>query len=728
MGKIPVFLAISAFCGALAALMVFPIAASTGALARMGEEVLDEHPAELREAPESLPSVFYAADGTEIARFYAENREPVSIDDISTEMIDAIVSIEDERFYEHGGTDLRAIARAAVNNLATDTRQGGSTISIQYASLLVLNADSLEGRERLVMGGTTTMADRLYEARLAVSLEEHMTKEEILEGYLNIVLFGQQNYGVEAAAQYYWGVSAAELNTQQAALLAGMVQSPNYFDPVTNPEAATSRRNVVLGTMLRNGYISEPEYQEAAAADLDLVDEPQAPGSGCIAADLAPYFCDYVYTLLEQDPALGEDVQERRELIARGGLHVHTTLDAEMQRAAEEEVLATMPVGEPEGVIAAINTLDPRNGDILAMAQSTTYSPEDDGNGATSVNFNVGGVNNGGIGFPGGSTLKPFVAAAWIEEGGSMDDVVDASQTEYEYGEEWEASCRPGGSITLLPDGAGDTRDAWPVGNVAENMEIDMTVDFGLFHSLNTATLATAYEMDLCAITDVTDRLGLVNPDVTIDRGFQVNLNEGIPLDTPSFVLGSQVMHPLTMGSAYIPFARDDGQRCEPRAVESVTDRLGNELVVPEVDCQDALDPEVAAQVNDTLINIAEQQNSVGAGGPPFPMAGKTGTSHTASATWFMGFTEGLVTTSYVGRYQGIEQLYERTIDGVYYEEIYGSTLAAPMWYAYMTRDEVGHAYPHGDFPEASNSPFDDRRTPRYTTAQATGPTLPGDG
>lgn len=341
------------------------------------------------------------------------------------------------------------------------------------------------------------------------------------------------------------------------------------------------------------------------------------------------------------------------------------------------------------------------------MAQSTQYSPEDDeAAGLTTMNFNVDATYGDSGGFPVGSTLKPFVAAAWLEEGGSMDDVVDASTTDYDYGESWEASCMPGGEIELLPDGDADESDSWSITNSITGMTQDMILDYGLFHSVNTATVATANDMDLCAITDLTERL---------DIRFASSGNLLTP-DTPAFVLGGIELSPMTLASAYATFA-NEGVRCEERALLEITDAQGNEYPVPETDCEEVIDAEIAAEVNDSMINIAEQ--GAANGNPAFPMAGKTGTSNTGSNTWFLGSTEGMTTAAHVGRWEDIGSLWGSTVNGQYYDEFFGSTLAAPMWNDYMNAAAGG--YPTGDFPETENSPFDDRRSSRYGSSDATG-------
>ncbi|GAA1820997.1 transglycosylase domain-containing protein [Nesterenkonia flava] len=709
-GKIMSFLGVSALCGILAAGLIFPLAATGGAAASAGSDLLEDLPAELREEPLSVPSTIYASDGeTEIATFYDENRQPVEYDQISQAMKDAIVSIEDERFYEHGGVDARGLGRALVHNITSPTQQGASTITQQYVNNVLINADYLRGEERLTISGNKTYGDKLREMKLAVSLEQEMTKEEILEGYLNIVLLGGRNYGVEAAAQYYWGIPASELNIQQAAVLAGMVQSPNAYNPEHNPEASKARRDVVLGTMLSNGFITQEEYDEAVASDLGV--EPNHEPSGCIGADLAPYFCDYVVRQILADDTFGETEEDRERLLLRGGLNIVTTLDPDAQAEAEEAVYETVVEEDDPKVVATLTSLEPGTGDILSMAQSTQYDPDDaDDPRRTTMNFNVDYAWGESGGFPVGSTLKPFVAAAWIEEGGSMDDVVDASVDEYEYGETWEASCMPGGEITLLPP-PDSNDDTWELTNVGENFLQRMTIDYGLYYSVNTATVATAHEMDLCAITDVTNRLGIT----------EYNPAEGemqaLRADTPSFVLGAATLSPMALARAYAAFAAD-GVVCQERALVEITDGHGTSYPVPERDCEDALDPDVAAQVNDTMINIAEYpSNTAGvpfnAGNPPFPMAGKTGTSNEGSNTWFAGSTEGMATVAHVGNWRDLESLRGMTISGQHRDDwVYGSTIAAPMWYRYM--NDAAADYPTGDFRSSPNSPFDDRRGFRY--------------
>lgn len=703
-GKIMSFLGISALCGLLFAGLVFPLAATSGAAVSAGSEVLEDVPAELAEEPLSTPSRIYANDGeTLLATFYEENRTPVDLEDISQEMQDAMIAIEDERFYEHGGVDAQGVARAAVHTLTRPTRQGASTLTMQYVNNVLNNAAVVRG-EGTVLGSFAqekTYADKLREMKLAVQVEQEMTKDEILEGYLNIVMLGGQNYGVEAAAQYYWGVSAAELDYAQSATLAGMVQSPNYYRPDENPEAAQDRRDTVLNSMHRNGFITEEERDEAIASDLGV--EPNHHPSGCVSAEFGHYFCDYVMRQILADDTFGDEVEERESLLYRGGLNIVTTLDPETQQGAEDEVHSTVPAGDPSGAVASVVSIDPTNGHIEAMAQSTEYNPDaDEDEGRTTLNANVGPESGGGPNaLPVGSTLKPFVAAAWVEEGNSMDDIVDARSSEFEQGDRIQASCVPGGSYRLGVEEGSEDGALWTVENVGDDMDREMSVDYGLYYSVNTATLATAFEMDMCAITDLTDRLDIR----------RASDGEGMSPTQPSFTIGGTETSPLTVASAYTVFA-NDGVRCETRSLLEVTDAQGNEYSVPEESCEEVIDRDVIAQVNDTLINIAEQPLTEDApfdsGDAPYPMLGKTGTSGENSNTWFAGSSEGLTSVAQVGRITDIDSLNEVPINGQSFEWFYGSSMAQPMWYRYM--QQVGSDYSTGDFRSSPNSPFDDRR------------------
>ncbi|HIW46171.1 MAG TPA: transglycosylase domain-containing protein [Candidatus Yaniella excrementigallinarum] len=676
LSKLLAFFGISALLGAIGAGIMLPAGMLTGAASQVGTEMLDQLPAELNEEPMSTPSVIKDQDGEEIATFYAEDRTPVELDEISDHMVDAIIAIEDERFYEHGGVDGQGVARAAVHNIVSDTQQGASTLTQQYVNNVLVNYQNLNGL-RTTVSGSKEIPDKVREMKLAVAVEKDMSKEEILEGYLNIVLFSGRTYGVEAAARLFFDKSAADLDIPESALLAGLVQSPNALNPETNPEAAKKRRDLVLGNMRNEGFITEDEYEEAVATDINLDMNPLP--SGCLYAEEGfGYFCDYVQRLVLADPAFGPDKESRQRMLDRGGLEITTTLDSELQRTAVETAKTNVPADENEGIGAALVTVQQDTGNIKAMAQNTEYSVEEE-RGSSTLNFSVDHEWGNSGGFQAGSTLKPFVAMAWMGEGNSMRDKVDASRNNYT-GAKFPAYCLDGGQAKIGSDG-------WRPKNAIKDMYKPMRMDYGLYWSINTATIAAAYETDLCSITDITTAAGITGAET------------GEPLDpsNPSFVLGAQEVSPLTMASAYSTLG-SGGTYCEPRAIESIVDAEGEEYTVPPVQCDPgALNPDNIKELNNTLEAIADERISEGE--LDFPIAGKTGTNNESTSTWFVGYTSELATASWMGRYTNINETLEgSTIGGRYYDDVWGSIIAGPMWVDYMKT--AGPKYDTDEFPE----------------------------
>ncbi|GAA3674963.1 transglycosylase domain-containing protein [Arthrobacter ginkgonis] len=684
MGKIVAFFGVSALCGVLAAGLLVPAASVAGASATAGVEFFNALPAELRQEPLSVPSKILDSNGKTIATFYAENRVPVTLDKVSKPMQDAIVSIEDERFYQHSGVDIRGITRAAMHNLTSSSQQGASTLTQQYVNNVLINADSLNGvsQEDLTISGTKSYADKLREMKLAIAVEKEFTKEQILQGYLNIVLFSGTTYGVEAASQRFFSVPASKLSIQQAALLAGMVQLPNVYNPIRNPEASLKRRNVVLGAMLKTGAITQDEYDEAVATDLDL--KVKDVKSGCVGAKTAAYFCDYVTHLVLSDKAYGETEEDRTNLLYRGGLTIKTTLDSRLQKEAEAEVVKAIPANDSSNVGTSLVSVQPGTGKILAMAQNKIYGPQE-GSKYTEYNFNVSKSLGGAGGFQGGSTMKPYTTIAWLESGHHMWDTINAARDFYPNSFAWKASCLSKGYAYALTDDGG-----WNVNNATAGFKRSMTVDYGLYWSINTATAAQASQLDLCDIADATERLHLVD-GVTGEPQNPAN---------PSFILGTTNVTPLAQASAFAALA-NEGEYCAPRALLSVKDAAGNKYKVPGEDCEDALEPDVVANLNGTLSKIAGQR--IAKGTINVPIAGKTGTNNGASSTWFVGYTTGVATAAWVGRYTDIAPTMGMRINGVTREWVDSATFAAPLWLSYM-KDVIGY-YPAEGFGKADTKP-----------------------
>ena len=288
------FIALSIIAGFLTAGILIPPTVGVGVAATSSINWFKGLPEDMSDGPLSQPSTILASDGkTELASFYSQNRTSVPLSDMSKHMQDAIISVEDRTFYEHGAVSPLGMFRAVINNfLRPGNRQGASTLTQQYVNNLLIDQAEVNGEEASTLGANKGYMDKVKEIKLAISMEQNKSKDEILEGYLNIVNLGGSNYGVEAASQYYWGIPASKLNVQQSALLAGMVQSPNQYRPDVNPELAKERRNVVLGTMYRDGKITEDEYNEAVNSELDL--DLHTTDSGCSTAGNADYFCNYI--------------------------------------------------------------------------------------------------------------------------------------------------------------------------------------------------------------------------------------------------------------------------------------------------------------------------------------------------------------------------------------------------------------------------------------------------
>lgn len=668
--------------GVLAAGFAVPAVLGASEVVEQSREVFDELPTELAEVPLSATSTMYAADGTELATFFSENRIVVPLTDIAEIAQLAVVAVEDKRFYEHAGIDPRGMLRSFMVNQLTDSFQGGSTITQQYVKNVLIDQATRSGdAEALEANRSEDYNRKLREAKLAISLEKIYTKEEILERYLNIAAFGRSVYGIEAAANYYFGKTAAKLNYLEAATLAGTTQSPTKWDPELNPENAKQRRNVVLERMHEQGYITDEELEAGIATPVEETLNIQPLKLGCTPANTAVpnagYFCDYVTKVIANDPVFGETSEQRRQLLYRGGLEIYTTLDTQMQTIADEEVRKRIPQDDASNVSAALVSIRPGTGEIVAMTQNRTYNPATNPEpGETAVNFNTDFRYGGSNGFPPGSTYKPMVLAAWLEQGHTLMETVNASPRAFQQSG-WNAHC------TSLngPD--------WRPRNVEGSMSGFQPVEQIIYRSVNVGTVEMAYQMDLCNLFERSADLGL--SDV------YGNTIEALP----AMVLGTMQVSPLRMANMYATFAAD-GVYCEPIAITRVTDADGNAIPVPTADCHQEMRPEIARAVNHTLQKVMTLGTARYVGNPSGHVAaGKTGTTNSNKHAWFIGYTPGLSTAVWTGFSEGDKAMQHIRVNGQYINYTYGSTLALPIWKAFMDRALVDE--PVIPFNPASN-------------------------
>ncbi|MCU1432990.1 MAG: Peptidoglycan glycosyltransferase, partial [Actinotalea sp.] len=680
------FVLMAGLGGVLAAGLVMPVVASASSVTDTSVRLFDELPSDLEQVPLSEKSTILAADGTVLATFFVENRIIVPLDQISIHMQNAVIATEDRRFYEHGGVDLTGMTRALIRNATSDAgKEGASTLTQQYVKNALIQAaltsEDPNARAEAIAAaresdGIEGYARKLQEAKTAIALEDRMTKQQILEAYLNIAQFGLSVYGVEAAAQSYFRLHASELNYLQAATIAGITKAPGQYDPFFNGIASENRRNEVLRDMLREGFITQAEYDQGVATSIYAYTTQNPANLGCEAAnDLASsgYFCDYVTKVIAQNPAFGDTPEARANLLYRGGLTITTTLDLARQQMADDEVKAGIPVDDPSGVASAISVVEPGTGKILAMAQNRIFDTDKEaGPGRTSVNYNADFAYGASQGFAPGSTFKPFTLVQWLKEGHSLNERIDGRLRVYKMNE-FSSSC------------SGLSGGEYEFGN-AEGDGGNMTVLEATMNSVNSGYIKMASELDLCGIMESAKSMGVHQAS---GSDFAI---------VPANVLGSDSVAPLTMAAAFATFAAN-GKFCEPIAITSVLDTNGAELPVPQANCRDVLAPQIASAMNYALGNVWNGTGKSVGGLPDRPAAGKTGTTSRNEYTWFAGYTPQMAAVVWVGFSEGVIPVQNMTINGTYVRNAYGSTIALPTWKRFMLRAHEG--LPVVGFPAA---------------------------
>ncbi|VXC57387.1 Multimodular transpeptidase-transglycosylase [Arthrobacter sp. 9V] len=687
------FFFVSTLCGVLITGFLAPVVAFTSTTVGGSVGFYQSLPSELNVDSPSLSSTVVSADGQLIATFFAENRVKVPLQEMSPYIREAIIAIEDNRFYEHAGVDAQGIIRALSSNLTQGTRQGASTLTQQYVTNVLNESRLSEGRpEDVVLSGQKTVGDKLREIKLALELEKRFSKDQILEGYLNIVFFNRNAYGIEAASHYFFSTSAMDLTLPQAALLAGLVNGPSIYDPLVDPDAALKRRNLVLDRMLEQGKITAVDHGVAVATPIELNVTPSL--QGCAGTSFATYFCDYVSHLILNDEAYGATVEERERFLYRGGLKITTTLDSRLQNAAQQQVDASAGPN-PDKWGAAMTTVQPGTGKILAMAQNTVFVPQD-GKYDTQLNFNVDAKDengydlNGAGGFQPGSTMKPFIYAEWLNEGKNPTGVVDASRRVYPVGFPWRSSCGKvlgGYSTAQKAQNLGADDD---LQNNDEGYYRPMPINYGLYNSINTATFATAAQLDFCGIQKMVDTVGL-------HSGLD---NAPVNMHQIGNLLGSIGVAPVVLASAYATFA-NDGTYCKPIAITAITDAQGRQFQAQTPECRDAVKPAVARGVNAVLQDVLKMGSGVYIEPKvqsQVPVAAKTGTSNNNGATWVAGYTTALATASFFGDTSAGQQRAGQnvTINGKFYKSLDGYMIAGPQWANYMMT--ATSLYPSGPF------------------------------
>lgn len=586
-------------------------------------------PAELGDQAER--SVVLARDGTRLAVLRVENRKTVALHEIPPHVQQAVIATEDSAFREHRGVNWRAIVRAALGNVrAGEVTSGASTITQQ----VVKNA---------IVGGDVTLDRKLREAIYALQIEKRLTKDQILETYLNEAYFANGVYGIATAAEYYWGKDIGELTVGEAAVLAGMIRSPERNDPKDHPLAARQRRDIVLEQMGREGYLrpSQVLHEKSQPLRLDVHE---------LAQPRNPFFVDYVRALLKEDPALGEDRQARDLAVLRGGLTIHTTLEPELQDIAQDVITEAFSRGEDP--LAALTAVDPRTGEILAIGFGP--KPYGKGPGETEVNPAVPGL--GSSGRQPGSSFKAFQVVAALEDG-------------IPPGYSFEAGAR---YTHTDPGCRGHT-----IGNYADASQGLLDMGSATAKSSNTYF---AHLLDLTGpekLVDVASRMGITTP-----------LHAYC-----SLVLGGQEVFPLDMASAFGTLA-NGGVHCAPFAIDRVEDRQGRVLSRGGNHCDRAVEAGIAARAAALLRGPIDGGTASRNGRLGRPAAGKTGTTTDAKDAWFVGFIPQLSAAVWVGHETPAPMTHPSCG-----REVTGGCLPTMIWQRFMSRAISALSLPVESFP-----------------------------
>jgi membrane peptidoglycan carboxypeptidase len=615
----------------IVAALLFPAVGGIGLMSNRASEVVANGSAQLLQGDVPAVTTMVDAKGNTIAWLYSQRRFEVPSDKIANTMKLAIVSIEDKRFAEHNGVDwqgtLTGLAGYARGD--ADTR-GGSTIEQQYVKnyqLLVLAQTDAEKRAAV----ETTPARKLREIRMALTLDKTFSKPEILTRYLNLVSFGNNAFGVQDAAQTYFGVNASDLNWQQAALLAGLVQSTSALNPYTNPEGALARRNLVLDTMIENLPQEANALRAAKAEPLGILPQPNELPRGCIAAGDRAFFCDYVQAYLARAGI-------SKEQVARGGYTIRTTLDPDVQASVKSGIDASASP-DLNGIASVMSVIRPGKNShkVIAMASNRRYGLNTDaGETMRPQPFSL-------VGDGAGSIFKIFTTAAALEMGMGINTQLEVPGT-------FQAKGMGSGGAKGCP------KETWCVVN-AGNYRGSMNVTDALATSPNTAFAKLIQMVGVPRAVDMAVRLGLRSyADPGSARDYDENSNESLAdfikrQNIGSFTLGPFEVNALELSNVAATLA-SGGKWCPPSPVDKLIDRDGNEVAVSTEACEQVV-PEGLAN---TLANALSKDSqpggtaagSAGAAGWTLPMSGKTGTTEAHRSSGFVGFTNQYAAANYI--------------------------------------------------------------------------------
>ncbi|GII90344.1 carboxypeptidase [Sinosporangium siamense] len=654
--------------GILVAGIALPVVGGGGVTVKHVADLFTKLPPPPSEDPLSQRTVLLDKNGTEFATFYEKNRTVVPLAAVAPVMRQAILAIEDSRFYEHAGLDIKGTFRALIaNTQAGGIRQGGSSLTQQLVkNILVESAESEAERDR---ARAPSIQRKLNELRLALAMEKKYTKAEILERYLNISYYGAGAFGVEAAARRFFSTTAAQLTLAQAATLAGAVRAPATTDPALGRQRQrrlTERRDLVLDRMAELRMVSTAQARAAKRSPLGIKLQP-APG-GCFESKY-PFFCLYVYRELQNNPVFGHTRAERLRRLAVGGLTLTTTLDPRVQKAAQRAISSRVDPADTE--VAAEAMVEPGTGRVRALAASKRYGANPGGRKlgpATTYNLPADAAHGGGQGFQAGSTFKVYTLATALKKGWQFNQGFNT----------------PG---SYVPSRGFRNCKGVPVndpGSVIHNASGEgkggpHSLATGTWNSVNIFYMMLEREVGLCDVVKTSRSLGITRADGKALR------------EVPTFTLGINEMDPLTVAASFATFGAR-GRYCRPVTIVEITDRDGNRTPISS-SCSQALEPEVADAVNWVLRGVfargTMKGQSIGR-----HAAGKTGTTDGYTSAWFAGYTPDLAAAVSIGDLRGSYRhpLRGVTIGDTYYGSVQGASLPGPIWVDSMSEALAGSA------------------------------------
>ena len=608
-------LAVTVIAGLLVAGIAFPLVGGVGLLSNQAiTGAQDTSPGVLGG---DMPSITTVTDdaGAPIAYLYDQNRQIVRSDQIAVTMKAAIVAIEDRRFFSESGLDPRSIVRAVVNNGSGGSTQGASTLTEQYVKNYDEYVAAKTPAEQL-KATQATLGRKLREARVAEQLDHTLSKDEILTRYLNVVYLGNQSFGVAAAARTYFNTTADRLTVPQAAMLAGMVQSPTAYDPVNHPQAATGRRNVVIDQMRQQGELSPEQAAAAQAAPLGVQAPLHGVANGCVGAGDDGFFCSFVLDYLDQAGITPEQLRS-------GGYTVRTTLNPAAMAAAKTAVDAQVPPTQPHVAdTLAVVTPGATSHPVLALAANRSYGL-DASQGQTTYDLPAEPENLGA-----GSVYKIFTSATYLMGGGGIANVLPIPPSGY------ASPLSPG--FVVANDG---------------NYPGQLTLQDGLAQSPNTLFVKLEETTGVAPVVDMAVNLGMTSLAKPAEPGGPSLADTMKAQNQASFTLGPTPTSPLELANVDATLA-SHGTWCPPNPIVSVTDATGSPVTIPSTACRQAL----PAPLADTLMTGMSKDDQPGgtsaaaAGNAKWnrPTAAKTGTTETSESGAFVGATPQVSAASIV--------------------------------------------------------------------------------